>query len=89
MTQRGEGRETIVVRRPVRESHFNGLTQKVGQCMLNGLGGGQHLHSPERGGVHVLPSPGGGVMFSKASDGGDVNNVSALFLVSNWNVHTE
>ncbi len=76
----------VVVRRPVRESHFSGLTRRLdGVCfmVLGGRGWSLVLHSPQDG--HVLYSPqgwarspfsrGGHVLqtlFRKPSDRGDI-----------------
>ena len=48
--------------RPVRESHFGGLTWQVGWCIFHGLGGGWGGHV-----LQTLFSSGGGVTVSKFS----------------------
>ncbi len=79
----------LVVRHPVRELHFRGLTRQVGVVcwMVSWDGGGcvQHLHSP--GGSCSPFSTGRGVVFSKLCSPGQVmggrrtHSVSALLLV--------
>ncbi len=60
-------RNVLIVRCPVWESHFSGLTQQVGLCRFHGFHGYQVSCSPKFSRV------GGGVMFpelfSKPSDG--------------------
>ena len=61
---------------PIKELHFSGLTQQVGQRILYGLGGG--ACSPFSTGGHVLQT-----LFPKPTDrGGRTHSVSALLLVS-------
>ncbi len=51
------GGPSVVLRGPVRESHFSGLTQQVGRQMLDSFHGrrGHVFHSPQgEGGFFIL-----------------------------------
>ncbi len=78
LTQRSSGQvpQELIVRHPVKESHFSGLTWQLGRRMYVPWfeGGSSSPFSTGRGGVHVFHPPGreGHVLQTLNREGGHV-----------------